>query len=154
MYCNIFFGTSHTTNRMSFDFTLNRGAFVLEILSPRVVCLKHTKPMGGLKGLPGARNLGHLAYATLGDPPRRGNLFRSAHARRKRVSALPRIYSIPISAPRINHLRSRGRLSRKGCEISRRPMFRQQRWQPHVLDAVFSMVTPVEKRDRRSRFKF
>jgi hypothetical protein len=124
MYCNIFFGTSHTTNRMSSDFALNRGAFVLEILSPRVVCLKYTKSMGGLKGLsePGARNLGHLAYATLGDPPRRGNLFRSAHARHKRVSALPRIYSIPISAPRINHLRSRGRLSRKGFGISRRPM--------------------------------
>jgi hypothetical protein len=48
--------------------------------APECCVLKYTKPVGGLKGLsePGARNLSHLAYATLGDPPRRGNLFRSA----------------------------------------------------------------------------
>jgi hypothetical protein len=46
MYYNIFFGTSHTTNRMSFNFTLNRGAFVLEILSPGAGVWDIRRPRG------------------------------------------------------------------------------------------------------------
>ena len=61
MYCNIFFGTSHTTNRMSFNFTLNRGAFVLEILSPGAGVWDMRRPWAVWKdcGSPG-----HVTWAT------------------------------------------------------------------------------------------
>ena len=120
MYYNIFFETSHTTYRMSFNFTLNRGAFVLEILSPGAGVWDIRRPWA-------ARNLGHVAYATLGDSSRRWHI------------------SVPLSSTILLHAareylrclafarsRSRSRSRRRGHLMVD---FREK---PHVLDYILN----------------
>jgi len=136
MYYNIFFETSHTTYRMSFNFTLNRGAFVLEILSPGAGVWDIGRPWA-------ARNLGHVAYATLGDPPRRWHISVPLsstillHAAREYLRCLAFARSRSRSrSRRRGHLMVDFREKASGLAVGR--CFRQQRWQPHVLDYILN----------------